>query len=170
MYYHTLSIGFVEIPKINASLNIYTVGCPFKCKGCHNPDLQDLYHKDRKKLNISDIETPIKNSNNFINGICWLGGEPLFQFNEFIKINRDIRKSFPNIYISLFTGYTLTDIKSKYPDEYEDLIKINFKYIIDGQWNGFPINDEKTNQKIYTFNYMLEDYTQISYEDYKNGK
>lgn len=170
MYYHSLSIGFIEIPNINSCLNIYTVGCPFKCKGCHNPDLQDLYHKDRKELTIIDIITPIKNSNNFINGICWLGGEPLFQFKDFIKTNYKIKKELPNILISLFTGYTLDNIIIDYPNEYQELIKLQLNYIIDGQWNGHPLSDPNTNQKIYKFNYDLNDYIQISYEEYKHGK
>lgn len=170
MYYHSLSVGFVEIPKINASLNIYTVGCPFKCKGCHNPDLQDLNHKDRKKLTIDDIINPIENSNGFINGICWLGGEPLYQFNEFLKINLDIRKKYPKINITLYTGYTLENIKKDYEIEYNSLQHIYLNYIIDGQWNGYPISHEKTNQKIYTFDHTINDYIPISYNKFKNVK
>lgn len=170
MFYHSLSVGFVEIPKINASLNIYTVGCPFKCKGCHNPDLQDINHKDRKELSIVDIINPIKHSNNFINGVCWLGGEPLYQFKDFVNINIDLKRRFPDIIISLFTGYILEEIKRDHPEEYETLLYLKLNYIIDGQWNGFPISHEKTNQKIYIYDNNTEDYVRISYKDYINKK
>ena len=170
MFYHSLNIGFIEIPKINASLNIYTVGCPFKCKGCHNPDLQNINHPERKVLESQMIEKYIHSSNGFINGICWLGGEPLFQFKDFISINHKLKSSFKDISIVLFTGYTLSEIKEQHPEEYTDLLNLKLSYIIDGTWTGLPISDPNTNQKIYKFDYSTEDYVQISFEEFKNGK
>ena len=170
MFYHSFSIGFIEIPNINASLNIYTVGCPFKCKGCHNKDLQNINHPQRKILDIEEIIKTINNSNNFIQGICWLGGEPLYQFKDFISINHKIKSFFPNISICLYTGYTLQNIINNNPDEYNDLLTLEINYIIDGPWKGISISDKNSNQKIYKFNYSTNNYSQISYEEFKNGK
>lgn len=170
MFYHSLNIGFIEIPHISASLNIYTVGCPFKCKGCHNPDLQNINHPDRKILKSEIIETYINNSKGLIDGLCWLGGEPLFQFKDFISINHSLRYTFKNLSIALYTGYAISDIKKNHQNEYTDLINLKLNYIIDGTWNGLPISDPNTNQKIYKFDHNIEDYIQISFKEFKNGK
>jgi organic radical activating enzyme len=170
MFYHSLNIGFIEIPNTNASLNIYTVGCPFKCNGCHNPDLQNLYHPERKQLTSLELEKYIDNSNGFINGICWLGGEPLFQFKDFIAINHKLRTKYKDIIIALYTGYTISNIKNDNLEEYLALRDIELNYIIDGQWNGFPLSHEKTNQKIYKFDYNLNDYIEITYKDFMTKK
>lgn len=172
MYFHSFSIGFTEIPRALSCLNIFTIGCPFKCKGCQNPDLQNFDHKDRKILNINDIKTAIDNSQGYIQGICWLGGEPLFQFKELVQINRKIKELFPKLIITVFTGYQLDKIKSINYNEYEELLNANIDYIIDGQWNGFPLGNLNCNQKIYKYifneNSEESDFLEISYQDYKN--
>lgn len=77
---------------------------------------------------------------------------------------------FKDLSIVLYTGYTLSDIKENHPEEYTDLLNLKLSYIIDGIWTGLPISDPNTNQKIYKFDYSTEDYIQISFEEFKNGK
>ena len=174
MFYYSFSIGFTEIPRALSCLNIFTVGCPFKCKGCQNPDLQDFYNKNRKELNLKDIQQVIDNSKGYIQGICWLGGEPLFQFKDCVQNNRKLKAANPNFICTLFTGYTLSKIKSDNTSEYEELLNAKLDYIIDGQWNGYPLGNPKCNQKVYKFqlnpNTNYYDFIEISYQDYRNGK
>ena len=116
MFYHSFSIGYVEIPSLNSTLNIYTVGCPFHCVGCQNPELQDINHIERKELDIKEIVRAINESFGIIQGICWLGGEPFFQFDECIKISKKLKQFLPNIPITAYTGYTIENLLEKNQD------------------------------------------------------
>ena len=162
MYYHSVNIGYIEVPSLNATLNIYTVGCPFHCNGCQNPELQDINHKDRKILFVDDIIKTIKNSFGIIQGICWLGGEPFFQFDECITVSKKIKETL-DIPIIAFTGYSIETLLEK-----NTLLAKYFDLIIDGQWNGHPISDPLTNQRFWKSN--NEKFIQFKYEQYKNIK
>lgn len=163
MYYHSLSIGYVEIPNLNSTLNIYTVGCPFHCKGCQNPDLQNINNPERKILLISDIIKAIENSFGIIEGICWLGGEPFYQFEECIEISSLVKQQLSTCLITVFTGYTIEELLDKNSN-----IPKYFDLIIDGQWNGHPISDPLTNQRFWKSN--GDNFSQLTYEQYKNVK
>lgn len=143
MYIHSYNIGFIDIPNLT-TLNIYTVGCPHHCKGCQAPDLQNIQHIQRKELNVDDIIFQIKNSYGFIKGICWLGGDPLYQFDDFIKINKELKEK-TNVYITCYTGYTLNDFSEQQKQQLLSVTDI----LIDGKWQGIPITDPKSNQKIF---------------------
>lgn len=163
MFYHSFSIGYVEIPSLNSTLNIYTVGCPFHCVGCQNPELQDINHKERKELDIKEIVRAVNESFGIIQGICWLGGEPFFQFDECIKISKRLKQLLPNIPITAYTGYTIENLLTKNSD-----IPKYFDLIIDGQWNGHPISDPLTNQRFWK---SIDDkFVQLTYEQYTNVK
>lgn len=163
MYYHSLSIGYAEIPNLNSTLNIYTVGCPFHCKGCQNPDLQNINNPERKILLTSDIIKAIKNSFGIVEGICWLGGEPFYQFEECIETSSLIKQQLSTCLITAFTGYTIEELLDKNSN-----IPKYFDLIIDGQWNGHPISDPLTNQRFWKSN--GRNFLQLSYEQYKNVK
>ena len=163
MFYHSFSIGYVEIPSLNSTLNIYTVGCPFHCIGCQNPELQDINHKERKELDIKEIVRAVNESFGIIQGICWLGGEPFFQFDECIKISKRLKQLLPNIPVTAYTGYVIENLLEKNSD-----IQKYFDLIIDGQWNGQPISDPLTNQRIWKR--QNNKFIQLTYEQYKNVK
>ena len=160
MFYHSFSIGYVEIPSLNSTLNIYTVGCPFHCKGCQNPELQNIDHEERKVLNVNEIVKAVENSFGIIQGVCWLGGEPFFQFEECVSISKELKEKLPNIPITAYTGYTIENLleKDKFLAKYFDLI-------IDGQWNGHPISDPLTNQRFWKS--INNKFVQLTYEQYK---
>ena len=163
MFYHSFSIGYIEIPSLNSTLNIYTVGCPFHCVGCQNPELQDINHIERKELDIKEIVRAVNESFGIIQGICWLGGEPFFQFDECIKISKKLKQLLPNIPITAYTGYTIENLLEKNID-----IPKYFDLIIDGQWNGHPISDPLTNQRFWK---SIDDkFVQLTYEQYTNVK
>lgn len=162
MYYHSFSIGYVEIPSLNSTLNIYTVGCPFHCQGCQNPELQDINHKERKVLSVNEIIKTITNSFGIIEGVCWLGGEPFFQFEECVKISKEIKEKL-HTPITAYTGYTIEDLLEK-----DKSLAKYFDLIIDGQWNGHPISDPLTNQRFWKG--IDNKFVQLTYEQYKNVK
>jgi anaerobic ribonucleoside-triphosphate reductase activating protein len=124
MFFHSFNIGFIDIPG-TTTLNIYTVGCPHKCKGCHTQDLQNFEHLERKFLTVDLISEKLENGSGFYQGICWLGGDPLFQFDEFIRINKELKLKYPNLLLTCFTGYKLDELsieQQKQLNEYIDIL------------------------------------------------
>lgn len=163
MFYHSFSIGYVEVPSLNSTLNIYTVGCPFHCNGCQNKELQDINHIERKELDVHEIVRTVKDSFGIIQGICWLGGEPFFQFDSCLKISKELKEEMLDIPVIAYTGYTIEKLLEKNSD-----IPQYFDLIIDGQWNGHPISDLLTNQRFWKSE--KNKFIQLTYEQYKNIK
>jgi len=161
MYFHSFNVGYIDIPN-TTTLNIYTVGCPHNCIGCHAADLQDFNHKERQLLTTDLILEKLNNANGFYDGICWLGGDPLFQFDEFVKINQELKMTKPEIYISCYTGYEYNKLPI---DKQLDLI-LCVDILIDGKWNGKMLHEEGCNQKIWiNKNNTLKE---ITYLEFKN--
>lgn len=102
MYFHSFNVGYIDIPN-TTTLNIYTVGCPHQCKGCHAPDLQNFNHPARLKLTADLIKEKLESCKDFYQGICWLGGDPLYQYEDFIKINQQLKEDNPELLIAAFT-------------------------------------------------------------------
>jgi anaerobic ribonucleoside-triphosphate reductase activating protein len=161
MYFHSFNVGYIDIPN-TTTLNIYTVGCPHNCIGCHAADLQDFNHKERQLLTADLILEKLNNANGFYDGICWLGGDPLFQFDEFVKINQELKMTKPEICISCYTGYEYNKLPI---DKQLDLI-LCIDILIDGKWNGKMLHEEGCNQKIWiNKNNTLKE---ITYLEFKN--
>jgi anaerobic ribonucleoside-triphosphate reductase activating protein len=138
------------------SVSYWAQGCPLHCKGCHNEHTWDfdggeeidkgkLIKKILKKVRASDVQR------NF----SVLGGEPLAPKNieNTLDILQAVRKSFPNIQINLWTGYTLNELQAR-QDEKVNMIFEDIDYLITGRfvlkkrditlkWRG------SKNQKIY---------------------
>ena len=117
----------------------------------------------RKELDIKEIVRAVNESFGIIQGICWLGGEPFFQFDECIKISKRLKQLLPNIPVTAYTGYTIENLLEKNSD-----IPKYFDLIIDGQWNGHPISDPLTNQRFWKS--QNNKFIQLTYEQYKNIK
>jgi hypothetical protein len=73
-----------------------------------------------------------------------LGGDPLYQFDEFIRINKELKEKI-NLKIACYTGYTLNNFSEEQKKQLLSVVDI----LIDGKWQGIPVTDEKSNQKIY---------------------
>src|ERR1035437_10599327 len=131
---HQISTGFIEIPN-QVSLNIYAQGCEKKCIGCQNPELQKF--EGGTKIFISDIDK-ILSDYSLSKWICWLGGDAVYQPDEFMRFNKNFKKR--NMNICLYTGKKFEEIKNLVHDV--DLV-------IDGEWNGKSIKDSDTNQTIW---------------------
>lgn len=157
MYFHSYNLGFIQVPGLT-TFNIYTIGCIHKCKGCQAEDLQDINHPDRKQLTSELI---ISKLDELYEGICWLGGDPLYQFNECIRINKELKESkFGNLLRIVYTGYVLEKFTQKQKQDLLSCIDI----IIDGQWNGHMLGDPKCNQRIYIND--KNKFKEISYEEF----
>lgn len=89
------------------AVSFWVQGCPFHCKGCHNPHTWDF---DGGFELPSDYYATIKeflSANDLQRNLSILGGEPLCAEN--LKLVNDIvskaRNDFPSIKILVWTGY-----------------------------------------------------------------
>ena len=168
MYFLNFNDGFIEVPFASPSLNIYTVGCEHKCKGCHAADLQNINHKDRKELTFELINKKLQMISGFYKSVCWLGGDPFFQYEDCFKISKDIKEKYPNINNVIYTGYNWKEFHER--NNLGD--NLPFDYVIDGTWNGKKLGEEGCNQKIWvknSFYSCIFNYDEIDYNTYKKG-
>lgn len=108
---------------------IWMQGCSLKCKGCWNKSMHDF--EGGFYIKTEDLIIQIKEAINKYNisGVSILGGEPLEQFEELLKLMKLIKEL--NIGIILYTGYEKEEIKSSKKTEifdYADLL-ISGRYI-----------------------------------------
>lgn len=92
-------------------VSLWTQGCPYKCKGCHNPDQWDK--KGGKILRQEDIEKMFKYIHKlYITRFSILGGEPFLPENveELLKIILRVKKERPDVKIWVWTGTTLQNL------------------------------------------------------------
>ena len=115
------------------SVSLFLQGCPFHCKGCHNPetwnpDEGEIWDWNELINHILELIT----ANGIQRNLSILGGEPLDTYDkrDFIRLLIKVVKSrFPDIIICIWTGYT-----------YDQLIEIvdageilaNIDYLIEG--------------------------------------
>lgn len=104
-------------------VSFWTQGCPHKCPGCHNPETWDFEGGKELPNDILDQIDEAIAANGIERNFSILGGEPLCAENIsliFILVDH-VRKKFPNIKISIWTGYTLEELKQL--DYYKSFIQ-----------------------------------------------
>ena len=104
-------------------VSLFVQGCPFHCFNCFNPDTWDFnggkeWTKETKNKFMELIDRP------YIKRVSFLGGECLAEqnLNEVLKLIQEIRISFPEKTIWLYTGFRWSQIIAKihppiFPDE-----------------------------------------------------
>lgn len=92
-------------------VSLFVQGCDRHCFNCFNPDTWDFnggkeWTEETKNKFIKLIDRP------YINRISVLGGEPLAKQNldEVLSLIKEIRISFPEKTIWLYTGYSYSKI------------------------------------------------------------
>jgi anaerobic ribonucleoside-triphosphate reductase-activating protein len=87
-------------------VSLFVQGCPFHCKNCFNSDTWDFnggkeWTEETKNKFIELINRP------YIKRVSFLGGECLAEQNldEVLKLVKQIRNSYPDKTIWLYTGY-----------------------------------------------------------------
>ena len=91
-------------------VSLFVQGCPFHCKNCFNSETWDFnggkeWTKETKNKFMELIDRP------YIKRVSFLGGECLAEQNldEVLKLIQEIRISFPEKTIWLYTGYKFED-------------------------------------------------------------
>jgi anaerobic ribonucleoside-triphosphate reductase activating protein len=92
-------------------VTLWVAGCTHHCKGCHNPQTWSFksgreFTEDIKNKLYNVLKLP------YIKGITLSGGDPLDSFDDIFELVKDIKNSFNNKDIWLFSGYTLEDIQN----------------------------------------------------------
>lgn len=98
---------------------LWLSGCSHHCYNCQNPqtwnpDSGIPFDESAKQEIFNEL------SKNYILGITFSGGDPLYENNldEVLKLVKQIRTSFPDKTIWLYTGYDFDLLNSKY-NEYK---------------------------------------------------
>lgn len=114
--------------------SLYVSGCPFHCHDCYNSSIWDFkagfeYNERLEKQIISDL------GQSFVQGITFLGGEPLLNTGVLIGLARKIREEFGNTKdIWCWTGYTWEELmrQGETSDKLELLKLIDI--LVDGRY------------------------------------
>ena len=92
-------------------VSFFVQGCPFHCKNCFNSETWDFnggkeWTEETKNKFMELINRP------YIKRVSFLGGECLADQNldEILKLVKQIRISYPEKTIWLYTGYELSEI------------------------------------------------------------
>lgn len=87
-------------------VSLFVQGCPFHCKNCFNSDTWDFNGGKEWTEEIKDKFMELINRP-YIKRVSFLGGECLAEQNldEVLKLVQEIRISFPEKTIWLYTGY-----------------------------------------------------------------
>lgn len=126
-------------------VSLFVQGCPFHCKNCFNSDTWDFnggkeWTEETKNKFMELINRP------YIKRVSFLGGECLAEQNldGVLDLIKEIRISFPEKTIWLYTGYELSEIikqeqhekVSGIPDIWSkrwDIIKL-CNIVVDGEY------------------------------------
>ncbi|PWJ50734.1 ribonucleoside-triphosphate reductase class III activase subunit [Faecalicatena contorta] len=138
---------------------LWVAGCSHGCRECHNPVTWDpdgglIFDQKAKKELFEQLEK------DYISGITYSGGDPLFVSNRacITKLSKEISERFPDKTQWLYTGYEWDEIKDLSVMKYLDVV-VDGKFEIDQKdtklhWKGsgnqkvINVQDSLGNQKI----------------------
>ena len=120
------------------AFSIFFQGCPFYCKGCHNPEFQSFNEGE-----ITNTENLIKQVNKnlkWYDSVAFLGGEPLAQKEALIDLLHKTKDL--GLTRWLYTGFEYEEI----PQEVKDLCNVIVagKYVEELKTKGFPASSNQT--------------------------
>lgn len=117
------------------SLTFFVQGCPIRCKGCHNPELQSF--EGGRLFDGEVLNNILKGltANGIQRNLCVMGGEPLCEENKFLTymVIEKVKSELPNTPVYIWTGYTLEDIANRNDDRVNKILALT-DYLIDGPY------------------------------------
>ena len=135
---------------------IWMQGCSIRCPGCWNNDMWDFC--TGQEYSVEMLLQKICEHKEEIEGVTFLGGEPLDQYTELLWLVKQLQKQ--NLSVMLFTGYEMEELRQQCKTElfmYTDIM-ITGRYIASQrntelQWRGSANQEvhfltDKYNKKI----------------------
>ncbi len=111
----------------NARFCIWVQGCSLHCKGCANSAMWDK--KGGIVYKVEELIDLIKSYKDKIEGITFLGGEPLEQIEAVTEISKAVQKM--GLSVLVFTGYKYSELSER--KEFKELTK-HIDILIDGKY------------------------------------
>ena len=129
-------IVFQEVPD-EISICFCITGCPFSCKGCHSPELQNS--NNGEFLSIDEYKDILNKYKNLATCVCFMGGEWEKDFYKYLIIAKQ-----NNYNTCLYTGNYYVS----------KLIMNNLDYLKVGpyQIKRGGLSNPNSNQKFYDLN------------------
>lgn len=111
-------------------VSLFVQGCPFHCKNCFNSDTWDFNGGKEWTEEIKDKFMELINRP-YIKRVSFLGGECLAEQNldEVLNLTQQIRISFPEKSIWLYTGFCWNDIMCSFAGLQADCVVLDKKDI-----------------------------------------
>ncbi len=81
---------------------LWLQGCPLRCPGCLNPELQPFV--PRHRLTIAQVEALVASASG-VEGVTFTGGEPLAQAAALAPLAQRLRRR--GLTVMAYTGFTL---------------------------------------------------------------
>ena len=169
MKYADLKLNDIANSVTGVVVSLWMQGCPFRCKGCHNPQTWDFNGgKEIAEEELTDKIISAINANGIKRGFAVLGGEPLCEQNaEYVdRICEKVREAYPDIKIYIWTGYTFEHLNT-------NAVAIraisNANYVIEGPFIESLRNiclklRGSTNQRVFARESIYEDFKDVSKE------
>lgn len=156
-------IPITNVEGVGTRFAIWVQGCPIRCEGCANSHMWNS--NGGKNYSVSEFLQIIKTYANKIEGITWLGGEPLAQIMPVIEISKEVQNL--GLSVITFTGYDYNEIKTQ--KDVKELVKYT-DILIDGKFEKDKLDYSRAwvgskNQNYYFFS---DKYNQSVITKYKN--
>ena len=109
---------------------LWVAGCSHCCKDCHNPVTWDpnggLYFDESAKAELFE-----ELKKDYVSGITFSGGDPLHiaNVNDVTELSKEIRETFPEKTLWLYTGSTWEEVRRMEIVRYLDvLVDVEFVF------------------------------------------
>lgn len=97
--------------------SVFVSGCPIRCPGCHNPELQSFVSGVEFAEYIIDKIIASLKKDGIRRGLSILGGEPLADLNApgVMYLCQRVKESLPDCSIWIWTGYDFEERFREHP-------------------------------------------------------
>lgn len=142
---------------------IWVQGCSLHCKGCANHAMWDK--EGGTIYETSEIINLIKSYKDKIDGITFLGGEPLEQIEAVTEISKAVQGM--GLSVLVFTGYKYSELSGM--EEFNELVKY-IDILIDGRYEEDKQDFSRpwvgsSNQNYYFFSNRYDESIITSYKN-----
>ena len=120
-------IPITDVEGVGTRFAIWVQGCSIHCKGCANSHMWDK--KGGTLYNTDDLINLIKSYKDRVEGVTFLGGEPLEQIEAVTEISKAVQEI--GLSVIMFTGYEYRNLEQR--ADFQELIKY-IDILIDGRY------------------------------------